>query len=152
MANAYSPTAAIGEANSAASNATLSGFLLLSRLLLSPVFILAGFHKLTHVSGTLQTMHQHGVPGWLIWPVIALELAGGIALLFGFLTRFLAICFAIFCILTAIIFHLETATTAPAIVGGLKDIALAGGFLALAMIGAGTYAIDSWLRDRIAEG
>jgi putative oxidoreductase len=117
--------------------------------MLGPVFLTAGYHKITHMSGILNTMHQHGVSGQFFWPVIALEILGALSLMCGFLTRFLAICFAIFCVLTGIIFHIDGASGVPAVVGGLKDFALSGGFVVLAVAGAGLYSVDALIRQQL---
>lgn len=75
--------------------------LLLARVLMTILFITAGWGKITAYAGTAQYMQAMGVPGFLLPLVILLELGGGLAILFGFLTRFTALFTAGFTLLTA---------------------------------------------------
>ena len=50
-------------------------------------------------------MEQHGVPGALLPLVILTELGGGLCILTGLFTRYVAIALAGFCVLTAYFFH-----------------------------------------------
>lgn len=51
------------------------------------LFITAGWGKITGYAGTQQYMEAMGVPGFMLPLVILLEFGGGLAILFGFLTR-----------------------------------------------------------------
>ena len=57
---------------------------LVARILLSAIFIFSGYGKIIGYAGTEAYMQQHGVPGVLLPAVIAVELLGGLAILFGF--------------------------------------------------------------------
>ncbi|HAH13327.1 MAG TPA: hypothetical protein DCL47_07665, partial [Pantoea agglomerans] len=61
--------------------------LLLARILMPILFITAGWGKITGYAGTQQYMEAMGVPGFMLPLVILLEFGGGLAILFGFLTR-----------------------------------------------------------------
>ena len=67
---------------------------LLARILLSFMFIMSGFSKISGYAATQGYMDSMGVPGMLLPLVIALELGGGILLLVGFQTRIMALLFA----------------------------------------------------------
>ncbi len=114
--------------------------LLLARVMLSYIFILEGFGKIMGYADVAGYMEQHGVPTALLPLVILTELGGGLLLLFGLMTRWAAIALAGFCLLTGLFFHLG----ADQAIQLQKNIAMAGGFLALATIGAGPWSIDGW--------
>ncbi len=61
--------------------------------------------KITGYAGTQQYMEAMGVPGALLPLTILLEFGGGLAILFGFLTRTTALFTAGFTLLTAFLFH-----------------------------------------------
>ena len=60
---------------------------LVARILMPILFITAGWGKITGYAGTQQYMEAMGVPGFMLPLVILLEFGGGLAILFGFLTR-----------------------------------------------------------------
>lgn len=113
---------------------------LLGRVLLSVIFILAGWQKITGYEATLQYMQAFGVPGVLLPLVIAAELGGGLAILFGFLSRWAALALAGFCVIAALLFHANFADSVQQVLF-LKNLAIAGGLLFLAANGPGPYAV-----------
>ncbi|WP_050764831.1 DoxX family membrane protein, partial [Photobacterium profundum] len=70
--------------------------LLISRFLLAAIFINAGWGKIGGYAGTQAYMDSMGVPSAMLPLVILLELGGGLAILFGLLTRFSALSIAVF--------------------------------------------------------
>lgn len=114
---------------------------LAGRILIALIFIIAGAGKLTDPAGTTGYMEAMGVPGILLWPTIALELLGGLAIVVGFQTRLVSYFLAAFCIATAVLFHSNFAEQMQMILF-LKNLAIAGGFLLLASSGATAMAID----------
>lgn len=121
---------------------------LLGRIGLSIIFIVSGWGKLQDLASTQQYMQTMGVPGALAPLVVAVELLGGLAVLTGTLTRVAAVGLAIFCLLTAFIFHSHFAEQMQA-VNFMKNLAMAGGFIMLAAAGSGTFGIDAlWRRRR----
>ena len=78
---------------------------LVARILMPILFITAGWGKITGYAGTQQYMEAMGVPGALLPLTILLEFGGGLAILFGFLTRTTALFTAGFTLLTAFLFH-----------------------------------------------
>jgi putative oxidoreductase len=128
-------------------NATLS---LLGRIGLSLIFIISGWGKLAGYAATQGYMESMGVPGALLPLVIALELGGGLAILAGVSTRWIAIALAVFAIVAALIFHSNAADPMQGILFW-KNIAMAGGLLMLAASGPGPLSVDARLpRRRIA--
>jgi putative oxidoreductase len=114
---------------------------LIGRVMLALIFILAGVGKIQDPAGTIGYMQSMGVPGLLLWPTIALELLGGIALVVGYKTHLTAYALAIFSIAAAYIFHKDF-TDQLQMIMFLKDIAIAGGLLLLAVGGKHLYSMD----------
>ncbi|QGZ57935.1 DoxX family protein [Paraburkholderia acidiphila] len=122
--------------------------LLVSRVLLTSLFILFGWSKITGFSGTVDYMAHVGAPVPMLSAVIAvvMEFAVGILLLVGFYTRPLAVLLAIYTVATAFIgHHFWTMTGADQMMNMInfyKNISIAGGLLALAVTGPGRISID----------
>jgi putative oxidoreductase len=118
--------------------------LLIARILLSIMFIMAGFGKLGAIEGTTGYIASLGLPlpGITVWLTIALEILGGIAILTGFFTRYIAWALAAFCVVTAFLAHYQPADQMQMIIF-MKNIAVAGGFLALVASGPGAWSIDA---------
>lgn len=115
--------------------------LALGRVLLSVIFIVAGAQKLFNYAGTQQYMESAGLPGILLPLVILLELGGGLAILAGFMTRWIALALAGFTLVAGLLFHFEPANQIENIML-MKNLAIAGGFLALAAAGPGAFSLD----------
>ncbi|UJP00264.1 MAG: DoxX family protein, partial [Nitrosomonas sp.] len=82
-----------------------------------------------------------GVPGMLLPLVIALEIGGGLAIVAGWQTRWVSIVLAAFTLVAAAIFHSNLSDQMQMIMF-LKNIAITGGFILLAVHGAGGYSLD----------
>lgn len=123
---------------------------LFGRVGLSLIFIISGWGKIAAYAGTQQYMASAGVPGSLLPLVIALELGGGLAVLTGAFTRWIALALATFSLASAALFHAHLGDAAQAI-NFWKNVAMAGGFLMLAANGAGTLSLDHlWNKRRNA--
>ena len=120
---------------------------LVARILLSILFITAGYGKLGGVEGTAAYMASQGVPGILVWPTIALELLGGLAILVGFQTRSIALALAGFSVLAGMIFHFVPGDQMQ-MISLYKNLGLAGGFLLLAANGAGALSVDGLIAGK----
>lgn len=118
--------------------------LLVARILMPILFIYAGWGKISDYAGTQQYMVAMGVPGFFLPLTILLEFGGGLAILFGFLTRFTALFIAAFTLLTAFIFHTDFAQGVNSLMF-MKNLSIAGGFLLLGITGAGAFSIDRLL-------
>jgi len=111
------------------------------RILLALIFIISGVGKLANPAGTAGFMESMGVPGILVWPTMALEVLGGIALVIGFQTRIAAFALAVFSISAAAIFHHDFADQMQMIMF-LKNLSIAGGLLLLSASGAIALGVD----------
>lgn len=130
-------TAGFGSTSSAPA-AVLAG-----RVLMSILFIIAGFGKLTAISGTAGWFASIGLPVPTATTVIVglVELFGGLAILVGFKTRIAAIVLAVFVLGATAIAHLDFSQAGNALMLQ-KNLGLTGGLLLLAVIGAGSLSID----------
>ncbi len=122
---------------------------LASRLLFVALFLPAGIGKLTGFAGTVGYISSVGLPFATLGAVLALavEILGSLALLTGFGTRLAALTLAAFTLVASFFFHAYWAVPADqAFVTQLlffKNIAVAGGLLALASNGAGAWSLDA---------
>lgn len=112
--------------------------LLVGRVLLALMFVMAGWGKIGGYAGTQGYMEAMGVPGFLLPLVILLELGGGLAIMLGLFTRSLSV------LMAAFIFHYQPADQMQMLMF-MKNISVAGGFLALAAAGAGAFSLDARL-------
>lgn len=122
---------------------------LIGRILLALIFITAGFDKITGFEGTVGYIASKGVPMASVAALLAIvvELGGGLAVAFGFLTRWAALALAVFSIVAGFIFHTYWAVPADQVmmqqINFWKNISIAGGFLVLAAFGPGAISIDA---------
>lgn len=118
--------------------------LLIARVLLAVLFIIAGLNKLGGIEGTAGYIGSVGLPfpTLLAWGTAFFEVIAGLAILAGFKTQWAAYALAAFCIASAIIFHNGFADPSQ-MNAMLKNFALAGGFLALSVAGAGALSVDA---------
>lgn len=123
---------------------TQSATVLLGRVLLAAIFILSGYGKINGYAGTVGYMEKVGVPGILLPLVILTELGGGLLILTGFLTRYAAIALAGFTLIAGIILHFQP-TDQGQMINFMKNLAIAGGFLALFVSGPGMFSVDGMM-------
>ena len=129
---------------------TSSLLLVLARILLSFMFILAGFGKITDPAGTAGMIAGAGLPAATALTYLAglFELLTGLAVLVGFQVRIVGWLLAAFCVFTAVVFHLPYASGADLVnilnqIMVMKNFTLAGAYILLATVGAGAYSIDA---------
>jgi putative oxidoreductase len=113
-----------------------------SRVLMSQLFIISGIGKITGYAGTQAYMAKMGVPGAILPLVILTEVGGGLALLFGFKTRWVALLLAGFTLLSALIFHLNFQDQMQ-MINFMKNLAIAGGLLLFVRYGAAEPSLDA---------
>jgi putative oxidoreductase len=123
---------------------------LVARILLAFLFVQGGYYKLMGgIPGTVANMTSHGIPfpDILVWGAIAVELIGGLMLMAGLFTRWVALVIAAYTLALGLIFHAYW--LAPAAEARLERIiflnhlALIGGMLAIVAFGAGCFSLDA---------
>lgn len=128
------------------------GTALAGRILLSLMFFVSGFAKLTDTAGTAAHMTGAGIPYAETLAVIAgiAEILGAISIATGFLARIGGIGLVLFLIPTTLIFHPFWSFEGPErlmqMVNFLKNCGMAGGLLLIVANGAGRYSIDNVIR------
>jgi putative oxidoreductase len=128
---------------------TLSG-----RILISVIFLISGVFKVAAYSqmvGYATAVHLPA-PGVAIALAAVVELAGGLAVLAGFKTRIAAWVLFLYLIPVTFFFHNFWAAQGSAqqmqMVNFLKNAAIMGGMLVLAVNGAGAYSADAALAKK----
>jgi len=114
---------------------------LLGRILISALFLINGVFKISNYDGSVDWMESFGVPGILIIPAIMLEIIGPIMIIVGYKAKIAAGFLSLFCITTAIIFHNDFSNQMQ-FTSFLKNIALAGGFLFIAVNGTKGFSVE----------
>jgi putative oxidoreductase len=129
---------------------------LVGRILMSAIFIVSGFAKLTDPAGASGYMSGVGIGNadTLVYVAGAAELAGGLAVLFGFLSRIAAIGLIVLLAIIQFYFHNFWALPEPdakmQMVQFMKNLSIMGGLFMIVAMGPGRYSIDERLRRRRA--
>ena len=114
---------------------------LVGRILISSLFLISAYNKIFSLDGTMGWMEGYGVPGFLLYPTIALEIILPLFVIIGYQARISAGILAIFCIITAFLFHFDFSDQRQTI-SFLKNIGLAGGFLFIVANGTKEWSVD----------
>jgi len=115
------------------------------RVLLGLIFVLAGISKLgAGYEGTAGYMDSVGIPSGLLPLVILLEIAAGIMIIIGFKTKWAGYALAGFTLTASFIFHFNFSDQMQSILF-MKNLAITGGLLLLAIHGAAHWSIDKKL-------
>ena len=122
---------------------------LVGRILLALMFVLAGFSKIGGFDGTVGYIASKGLPApaLLAALTIVLEVGGGLAIMFGYFTRWSALALAGFTLLASVIFHAFWSLPADQQMMQqlmfMKNLAVSGGMFMVAAFGAGSISIDA---------
>jgi len=121
---------------------------LIGRILLSILFIESGFGKIGGFEGTAGYITSRGLPlpQVLTFIAILIELGGGLLILLGWKTRWVALILIVFMIVITPIFHnFWSATAAAAMeqrINFMKNISILGGIFLLLAFGPARYSVD----------
>lgn len=119
---------------------------LIGRLLVGAGFLLFGYQKLivfgpAGTAAYLGSVFHPPAPVVAAWIAIAVEILGGLAIVLGFQTRWVAAILALWCLFTGLVFHLPLGD--PANMAELfKNLVMAGGLVYIVAFGAGGMSID----------
>jgi putative oxidoreductase len=121
-----------------------SVILLIGRILLSVMFIMSGLQKFGGIEGTAGYIGSVGLPAAtaLAWLAAIFETVAGIAILVGFQTRLAALLLAAFCVFAGYVFHFQPEDQMQ-MISFMKNMTIAGGFLALYVSGPGSLSVDA---------
>ena len=117
--------------------------LLVSRLLLAGIFVHEGVFLAVNFAAASTAMAKVGVPALAVIGTIALQLVAGIAIAVGWHARLGAAALGLFCLATAILFHVNFANRNE-LLHFEKDLAIAGGMFVLMLRGAGDYSVGAF--------
>lgn len=116
--------------------------MLIARIFLALIFLLSGLSKLAAPDAIRGYMEANHVPGLLFVPTVIFEIGTGLLIALGYRVRIVAGLLAAFCLVTGVLFHNQFADQTQMVMF-LKNVAMAGGFLLLASVGAGRFSLDA---------
>ena len=123
--------------------------LALGRILLAIIFIASGAEKFLDLAGTTSAIASKNLPMPYVLAVATagLELGGGLFIIAGWQTRFVALLLAVFTAIAGYFFHdfwnyPPGAEYTNNMIHFMKNLSIIGGFLMLCAVGAGRYSID----------
>ena len=114
---------------------------LIGRILISALFLISAFNKIFNLEGSMSWMEGFGMPGFLIFPAIGVEVILPVLVIVGYQARIAAGILAVFCLMTAFIFHFDFSNQSQ-LISFLKNLGLAGGFLFIVANGTKDWAVD----------
>jgi putative oxidoreductase len=130
--------------------------ILVSRILMSAIFVAYGFLKFSDVTSVVNSPATKrfmdlvasgaAAPTWLGYAIAAIELFGGLAILIGVKTRWVAGAFVVYVIIVTALGHpfwtMAGAARTANQVNFYKNLAIMAAYLLLAIMGAGRYSVD----------
>jgi putative oxidoreductase len=123
--------------------------LLAARLLMATIFLHEAILKIGKYDAAVAYATAFGLPGALLPLAIAVELGCGLSLALGTGTRLASAILAVFCIGTAAVFHTRFGE-ASQLLHFEKNLAMAGGLLAMMITGPGRLALQEILTRKAA--
>jgi putative oxidoreductase len=117
----------------------------IGRLFIGLPFMMSGLSKVANYAGTIALIKSSTLP--LPPPLayggaIAVEIGCGLLIIVGYQTRIAAAIFCLFCLATAVFFHLGWSNP-DQIFHFIKNMVMTGGLLQLVTYGAGALSIDN---------
>ena len=121
---------------------------LIGRILLCILFIESGFGKIGGFEGTAGYIASRGLPLPQVLAALSIliELGGGLLVLLGWKTRWVALVLIVFMIVITPIFHnfwsAPAAAAAAQQINFMKNVSILGGIFLLLAFGPGRYSAD----------
>jgi len=128
-------------------------FPFIGRLLIGLPFMMSGLSKIANYAGTIALIKSSTLPlpsALAYAGAIAVEVGCGLLIVLGYQTRIAAGIFCLFCLATAIFFHLNFADPNQ-IFHFIKNLVMTGGLLQLAFYGADALSIDNRSAMNLAQ-
>ena len=127
--------------------------LLIGRILIGWIFVRSGNGKIFDIPSYAATFPGRGLPTLLAYIAVPAEFFGGLALMFGFATRYAALIMTIFMLVATFSSHrywdvTDAAARRAQDSNFYKNMAILGGIFFLFVCGAGRFSLDAWLRKR----
>ena len=113
----------------------------IGRIFISALFLISAYNKVLNLEGSMGWMEGFGIPGFLIFPAIAVEIILPVLVIVGYQARIAGGILAVFCLITAFLFHFDFSDQSQ-FISFLKNIGLAGGFLFIVVNGTKDWAVD----------
>jgi putative oxidoreductase len=117
---------------------------LVGRVFMAAIFLISGLGKLAAPAATIGYIASVGMPfprlGFAI--AVCIEIPGSLALIAGYHTRAVAGVLAMFCLITALCFHMHLGDQNQ-FIHFLKNVSMAGGMLQVVAFGAGRFSLDA---------
>tara|TARA_B100000427_G_C15381675_1_gene539207 strand:+ start:504 stop:887 length:384 start_codon:yes stop_codon:yes gene_type:complete len=117
------------------------------RILISSLFLIEGFGKISIQENVIMYMEDYGVPGMLFGPAIILEILFPLFLIVGYKTKWAASIMALFTFTVTIVFHTDFSESMQLILF-LKNIAIVGGFMIIVAYGPGKISLDHYFKSK----
>lgn len=116
---------------------------LAGRVLFSTLFVIYGYFKITGFAGTTAYMARQGLPAPALFAALAVifELGGGLLMLVGYRTRWVALALAVYVLVAICIAHTHWAD-GNQLSHFWKGVTIVGGALAFVALGGGRYSAD----------
>ena len=121
---------------------------LVGRILVALIFVISGYGKIAGFEGVSGYIGSKGLPlpQLLAALTIVLELGGGILLVLGYKTRWVAALFFLWLIPTTVIFHafwgLDPKAAQQMQIHFMKNLSIMGAMLLLVAYGPGAWSLD----------
>lgn len=132
---------------------TSDTLLLIGRILIGFIFLRSGFGKMFDIGAVAASFPPRGLPAFLAYVSVPAEFFGGLALVFGFATRYFAVVLFIFTVVATLSSHrywefADAAIRRAQEVNFYKNTSILGGIVLLFVTGGGRFGLDGWLRPR----
>ena len=130
---------------------TADNVIAFARVVMGIAFLWYGLSKLYFIKGTIAFVSAKLPMGeFVFWLAVVIEAGGGLLLVLGYATRWVGAFYAFYATFTAFVFHLVL-TPSPLVAFPARvqvdhffeNLALAGGFLILMVVGPGSWALDN---------
>ena len=119
----------------------------IGRILISALFLIEGFKKISIQEDVIMYMEDYGVPEILFLPAIVIEILFPLLLIIGYKIKWTASILALFTFAVAIIFHTNFNEEMQMILF-LKDLAIAGGLMIIITYKPSKISLDHYFKSK----